>query len=349
MKFLVALVLLAQLLSCKAIPLLPELVPRIINCDDQEAEEAALVARDYINGHNLHGYKYELNRIEKIKVLPRRPFGEIFFLELDFLETGCPVISPVPVENCTVRQRHEHAVEGDCDVKLLKLDGKLTVLSTKCHSTPDSAEDLVRLCPDCPQLVNLNDASVVHAVDVALAQYNANNASCYYKILEITRARSSFMPVGVHAEFVIVGTNCTAQQAKEHVENCHVEKGEHAHSGFCKASFIKVPEISADGLKQVNSTQVTCEIYDHQPGLSHTHLTVHHLGGNRPSPGVGFKVLDLRHSHNDTHASHESHSAEIPAPPPAPVVKRSVYRFRLAQNSAPSQWRRYRGVARNHR
>lgn len=38
------------------------------------------------------------------------------------------------------------------------------------------------------------------------------------------------MPAGVHVEFAIAGTNCTAQQAKEHVENCYVETGEHAVS-----------------------------------------------------------------------------------------------------------------------
>lgn len=39
-------------------------------CDSPEAEEAALAARDYLNGQHTHGYKYELNRIEDIKVYP---------------------------------------------------------------------------------------------------------------------------------------------------------------------------------------------------------------------------------------------------------------------------------------
>lgn len=40
-------------------------------CDSPEAEEAALVARDYLNAQHLHGYKYVLNRIEDIKVYPK--------------------------------------------------------------------------------------------------------------------------------------------------------------------------------------------------------------------------------------------------------------------------------------
>lgn len=37
-------------------------------CDSPEAEEAALVAQDYINAQHIHGYKYALNRIEDIKI-----------------------------------------------------------------------------------------------------------------------------------------------------------------------------------------------------------------------------------------------------------------------------------------
>lgn len=40
------------------------------DCDSPEGEEAAAVAVDYINAHHAHGYKYALNRIEKLRVLP---------------------------------------------------------------------------------------------------------------------------------------------------------------------------------------------------------------------------------------------------------------------------------------
>lgn len=37
-------------------------------CDSAEAEEAALVAQDYLNAQHTHGYKYALNQIDDIKV-----------------------------------------------------------------------------------------------------------------------------------------------------------------------------------------------------------------------------------------------------------------------------------------
>ncbi|XP_053168124.1 alpha-2-HS-glycoprotein [Hemicordylus capensis] len=321
MRSLVALVLLAQLFSCKATspPFFPPLVHRIVGCDDPETEEAAAVAVDYINSHSLHGYKYALNVIENVKVLPRRPFGELWHLELDLLETDCHVSNPMPVANCTVRKRTQHAVEGDCDVRMLKANGRFSVTSTKCHSSPDSAEDVVKFCPDCPLLALLNDPAVVSAADAALLVYNSLETTLeHYMITEIARAQHTHMPPAVHVEFAIGSTNCT-HHANEHVDdNCHLETGNHSHAGFCKATVFKTLN---------ESGEVECEIYKEAGhSRSHKHLAGHHIGGNLPSPGHGHTVLNLIHSHNNTLASHESHeSAErvVPAVLPA-VVKRAA-------------------------
>ncbi|KAJ6651699.1 hypothetical protein lerEdw1_020703 [Lerista edwardsae] len=200
-----------------------------------------------------------------------------------------------------------------------------TAITFPLFSPLDSVEDVIKFCPDCPLLETLSDPQAVQAADITLAQFNTRNVTSHYKILEISRAQHTDLPDGVYVEFAIAGTNCTA---KQHAENCHVS--DQAHFGFCKASVIKPPIAAVPGEGLAETIDVTCDVYDHQdsfllqPGPSHTHLTVHHLGGNRPSPGVGFKVLDLIHSHNNTHASHESRSAEVLVPAAAPVVKRAV-------------------------
>lgn len=38
------------------------------DCDSPQVEEAALAAREHLNAQHTHGYKYELNRIEDVKV-----------------------------------------------------------------------------------------------------------------------------------------------------------------------------------------------------------------------------------------------------------------------------------------
>lgn len=62
--------------------------------------------------------------------------GEVFEIEIDTLETTCHALDPTPVANCSVRQLQEHAVEGDCDFRVLKQDGQFSVLFAKCDSSP---------------------------------------------------------------------------------------------------------------------------------------------------------------------------------------------------------------------
>ncbi|KAM9126834.1 alpha-2-HS-glycoprotein [Pangshura tecta] len=313
MKVLVALLLLVQLLNCEAVPFDPlhPLHPRFLDCDDPESEEAAAIVVDYINAHQKHGYKYALNSIEKIKVLPRRPTGEIFDLELDLLETICHIVNPLPVENCTVRPLIDHAVEGDCDAKLLKLDGRFSVLSTQCHSTPDSAEDVAQICPDCPILALLNDTRVITAVDLALAQYNGGQDGAFFKLLEIGRAQIQHFPDIVTVEFAIVATTCSAKDAQD---DCQLLPKDRAQFGFCNAAVLNK-----------NNITVSCTIYEHQPGGTHHHLTHDHLGGQLPTVVKGFKHHDLRHFHRGSvHGKSESSSAEAFVGAAVPVVKRSV-------------------------
>ncbi|XP_067392673.1 alpha-2-HS-glycoprotein [Emydura macquarii macquarii] len=318
MKVFVALLLLVQLLSYKAVRIRPHgpLNLRVIDCDDPESEEAAAVALNYINAHHPHGYKYALNSIEKIKVLPRRPFGEIFMLELDLLETMCHIVNPLPIENCTVRPLTEHVVEGDCEVKLLKLDGKLSVLSSKCHSTPDSAEDVTEICADCPILALLNDTRVINAVDLALAKHNKEHDGAYLRLLEIGRAQIQHLPDSVSVEFAVVVTNCSTKDAQDHVDDCQPLPEDLTQFGFCEAAVT-----SKDNVR------VSCAIYEHQPGVTHRHLIHDHLGGQLPTLALGVKHHDLRHFHHGSvHDKSQSSSAEIPVglQSPNPVVKRDV-------------------------
>ncbi|XP_060005239.1 alpha-2-HS-glycoprotein isoform X1 [Lagenorhynchus albirostris] len=212
MKCLVLLLCLAQLCACRSVPHGPIPGYREPACDDPETEQAALAAVDYINKHLPHGYKHILNQIESVKVWPRRPTGEVFDLEIDTLETTCHVLDPTPLANCSVRQLKEHAVEGDCDFNVLKQDGEFSVLSAKCDSSPDSAEDVHKVCPHCPLLAPLNDSRVVHAVEAALAAFNAQKNGSYFQLVEISRAQFVPLSASVTVEFAVAATDCVAKE-----------------------------------------------------------------------------------------------------------------------------------------
>ncbi|OBS80097.1 hypothetical protein A6R68_21705 [Neotoma lepida] len=136
MKSLALLLCFAQLWGCQSAPHFTGPGFKEVACDDPEVEQAAFVAVDYLNQHLLHGFRHDVNQIDKVKLWFRRPFGVVYELEVDTLETTCHVLDPTPLANCSVRQVAEHAVEGDCDFHVLKQDGKFTVLHAQCHSTP---------------------------------------------------------------------------------------------------------------------------------------------------------------------------------------------------------------------
>uniref|UniRef100_A0A8C3P0J6 Alpha 2-HS glycoprotein n=1 Tax=Cyanoderma ruficeps TaxID=181631 RepID=A0A8C3P0J6_9PASS len=298
MKALVALILLVQLPIHKAVPAAP---PAPLGCDDPESEAAAAVAVNYINDHSHHGYKFALNRIENIRMVPQGPNNNIIFLELDLLETKCPILSPTPLENCTVRSFAEHAVEGDCDVKLQKVDGIVSVLASKCHSHADSNEDVLKVCPDCPLLARLNNTEVLETVSAALNDYNSKTTESYLRLLEIGRAKIQYHPGHIIVtEFAVGATNCSAEEAKANVGACQLLPEDQSNFGFCTAVMVKRPS---------QDLQVDCQLYGHQPGVTYIHPSQDTSAGLAPS-AVGFTNHNLGLAHNNPVAS-ESSSSEI--------------------------------------
>ncbi|NXB18081.1 FETUA protein, partial [Rhagologus leucostigma] len=299
MKALVALILLVQLPIHKAVPAAP---PAPLGCDDPESVAAAEAAVNYINGHSHHGYKFALNRIEDIRVVPQGPNNDIIFLELDLLETKCPILSPTPLANCTVRSFAEHAVEGDCDVKLQKVDGTLSVLASKCHSHADSSEDILKVCPDCPLLASLNNTEVLGLVSAALNDYNSKTTDSYLRLLEIGRAKIQYHPAhAVVAEFAVGATNCSAEEAKANAGACQLLPEDQSNFGFCTAVMVKRPS---------QDLQVDCQLYGHQVPAPYIPLPCQDTSAGLVPSAVGFTNHNLGLSHNNPAAS-ESSSSEI--------------------------------------
>ncbi|NP_001089609.1 alpha-2-HS-glycoprotein L homeolog precursor [Xenopus laevis] len=296
------LLLLSLLFICTTFALAKKPTGRIVDCDSPEANDAALEALHFINANHHHGYKFVVNQVEDIHVLPETVNGEIFYVELDLLESKCPWVSPTPAENCPVRPRAEQAVEGDCKIKLQKQNGNFTVLGVSCKSKPDSAENVFRACSSCPLLAPLNDTQVVHAVDVALLGFNNGNNTVYYKLHEIGRAQIQGPANNkVQVEFVIAASNCSNENAA--LDSCVALTGEGAHYGSCAGSVTKLPEAQDEEL------DMQCTVYEPQPPQ------VDQTGV--PSIGVPAQPLvvhghfhhNLRHSSLGPHSS-ESNSAE---------------------------------------
>ncbi|MBV97595.1 Alpha-2-HS-glycoprotein, partial [Eschrichtius robustus] len=183
-----------------------------------------------------------------------RPTGEVFDLEIDTLETTCHVLDPTPLANCSVRQLKEHV---------------------------NSAEDVHKVCPDCPLLAPLNDSRVVHAVEAALATFNAQKSGSYFQLVEISRAQFVPLPASVSVEFAVAATDCVAKEVVDPAKcNLLAEK----QYGFCKGM---VTENVAGG----EDVAVTCTVFQTQPVLPQPQPDGAEAGPLTPAQGSAGPAL----------------------------------------------------------
>ncbi|KAA8587354.1 alpha-2-HS-glycoprotein 2 [Etheostoma spectabile] len=290
-------------------------------CDSPEAEEAAQVARDYLNTQHTHGYKYALNRIEDIKIYTK-PDGDMYVLEIDLLETDCHVLDPTPLANCTVRPKILTAVEGDCDVVLKRVSGALTVTAFKCK-TEESTEDF---CVGCYTLLPLNDTTALEFVQASLATFNNMTVNGTFTVMEVGRMSSQVVSGGpiYFAEYIVVEANCI-DDACVPLNDTMAARGICTARGFstdhtvdCKMFLTVMPVVD------VNSTATLAmspAVHAHTGSLSPMHGLRHH------------KLTTLYNPHLSGLLSESAESAEVV--PAGPTVTDTVVTPAPAANPDP--------------
>ncbi|XP_066565672.1 alpha-2-HS-glycoprotein 1 [Amia ocellicauda] len=295
--------------------------PSTIACDSPEVEEAARAALELINAEHHHGYKYALNTIRDNSVLREIPPGESHYkLFLELLETRCHVVNPTPAEKCDVRLLEETRVEASCAVMLHKAKGVFHLRGYKCTSAPDSPENVVRVCPDCPFLLPLNDAKGLESVKISLEKFNRDsNETAHFKLMEVGRisAQDMFIAHSYFAEFAIVETDCTDQVKPEDEEKCVALNESQAHHGFCKSTVL-VKNGNPEDEKDVT---VNCDVYDVQNTSSGDHMDLHHEGKPHPHGKhhpLGFKLPHAVHPCPHPGPHPHPHPGPHPHPHPGP-------------------------------
>ncbi|XP_072219619.1 alpha-2-HS-glycoprotein-like [Leuresthes tenuis] len=254
-------------------------------CDSPEAEEAALVARDYLNAQHTHFYKYTLNRIEEIKILPAPDGNNTYVLDIELLETDCHVLDPTPVANCTVRPKVLTAIEGDCDVVLRRVAGVLTVTAFKCK-TEESTEDM---CIGCSTLLPLNHTAALEFVQASLTKLNNRTENITYTILEVGRMSSKIVTGGPRyaAEYFVIEANCIN-------DTCVPLNDTMAARGICSAEGLDIDPIvdckMFSTLMPLLDANSTAAAEPALPPLVHIHL-----GSMSPKHGLRHHKLTALH------------------------------------------------------
>uniref|UniRef100_A0A3B3ZNH2 Cystatin fetuin-B-type domain-containing protein n=1 Tax=Periophthalmus magnuspinnatus TaxID=409849 RepID=A0A3B3ZNH2_9GOBI len=155
----------------KALDMMPiELAP--IPCNDKAVEKLSRLAMTYINEDRSEGYKFALNRITNVHLHAQGPAGNVYYLDLDVLETKCHIGSPKPWKRCDVRPFMETQISGNCNTTILHTqEGYSYLYSYDCTLVPDPPEKLQQTCPTCPLLLPIDSPQAVTAAQVTLDSY----------------------------------------------------------------------------------------------------------------------------------------------------------------------------------
>nr|XP_046246796.1 alpha-2-HS-glycoprotein [Scatophagus argus] len=230
-----------------------ELAP--IPCNDKAVEKLSRLATTYINEDRTDGYKFALNRIANVHLHAQGPAGNVYYLDLDVLETKCHIGSPKPWKRCDIRPFMETQISGNCNTTILHTpEGYSYLYSYDCTLVPDPPEKLQQTCPACPLLLPVESQQAMKAAQVTLASYKRQSRlGADLGVKKITRASAQVVPV--KASFV----EYTVQQCPEGV----TERGtcqritldsDTETAGFCAGSVHGDLNVHPD-------VQVSCEMF----------------------------------------------------------------------------------------
>uniref|UniRef100_A0A3B5LFF1 Cystatin fetuin-B-type domain-containing protein n=1 Tax=Xiphophorus couchianus TaxID=32473 RepID=A0A3B5LFF1_9TELE len=143
-----------------------------VPCNDKAVEKLSRLAVTYINEDRTEGYKFALNRIANVYLHAQGPGGNVYYLDLDVLETKCHIGSPKPWKRCDVRPFMETQISGNCNTTILHTpEGFSYLYSYDCALVPDPPEKLLQTCPTCPVLLSVDSPLAMDTAGITLEAY----------------------------------------------------------------------------------------------------------------------------------------------------------------------------------
>ncbi|XP_026179400.1 fetuin-B [Mastacembelus armatus] len=171
--------------------------PAPIPCNDKAVEKLSRLAVTYINEDRTDGYKFALNYIANVHLHAQGPAGNVYYLDLDVLETKCHIGSLKSWKRCDVRPFMETQISGNCNTTILHTpEGYSYLYSYDCTLVPDPPEKLQQTCPTCPVLLPVDSPEAVKAAQITLASYKRQSRlGAGLGVKKVTRAAEQVVPV----------------------------------------------------------------------------------------------------------------------------------------------------------
>lgn len=232
-----------------------------VPCSDPAVGKLSRLAVTYINEDRDDGYKFALNRVANVHLHAQGPAGNVYYLDLDVLETKCHTGSPKPWKRCEVRPFMETQVSGNCNTTILHTsEGFSFLYSYDCFLLPDPPEKLQQTCPTCPTLLSVDHPDAMTAAQLAIAVYQrgsgAGGPRRLLGVKRITRAAVQARPVKAHfVEFTV--QECPEGITPRGTCERHTLQSDTQTAGFCTGS------VHGD-LNFNPEAQVSCEMFKAQ-------------------------------------------------------------------------------------
>ncbi|KAL3047111.1 hypothetical protein OYC64_021356 [Pagothenia borchgrevinki] len=226
-----------------------------IPCNDKAVEKLSRLAVTYINEDRTDGYKFALNRIANVHLHAQGPAGNVYYLDLDVLETKCHIGSPKPWKRCDVRPFMETQISGNCNTTILHTpEGYSYLYSYDCTLVPDAPEKLQQTCPTCPLLLPADSPQAVDAARATLDSYKRQSTvGAGLGVKKITRASAQVVPVKASFVEYIVQECPEGVTERGTCQRLTVESDTET-AGFCAGSVHGDMGVHPD-------VQVSCEMF----------------------------------------------------------------------------------------
>ncbi|CAF91632.1 unnamed protein product [Tetraodon nigroviridis] len=144
-----------------------------LSCSRFHNLTASDLAVQHINQHHRHGYKFSLDDVSEAQL--ERVAGGVASScsapEGDDVSRGRPQRAP----GVRSRMMGERAVVANCSVLITVKDDNATVSRYDCQTRQEMTNrEMMRMCPDCPTLLPLDDPKGLEAVQEAITEFNKN-------------------------------------------------------------------------------------------------------------------------------------------------------------------------------
>ncbi|XP_023250281.1 fetuin-B-like [Seriola lalandi dorsalis] len=224
-------------------------------CNDKAVEKLSRLAVTYINEDRNDGYKFALNRIANVHLHAQGPAGNVYYLDLDVLETKCHIGSPKPWKRCDIRPFMETQISGNCNTTILHTpEGYSYLYSYDCTLMPDPPEKLQQICPTCPLLLPTDSPQAMSTAQLTLTSYKRQSKlRAGLGVKRITRAAAQVVPV--KASFVEYTVQVCPEGVTERGTCQHLTLNSDTETaGFCAGSVHGDINTHPD-------VQVSCEMF----------------------------------------------------------------------------------------